>query len=380
MTYFSPLRSSTQALSRLIELQRRGRHLFHADRRNDPPSELYPSVIQTQLDPQQTRGYWAPKIGLLLRPPMVRDVFASALAAVMMAVTQARDGSRCFHVDQFSDGIAAVTFGEFIFNRGVYRELIEQALEMRCDAPMPDHFINVLPRSTFPEALNGSLLVGIFVSSDPVRIQERVQLTAGDVLAAAELLGAEIPWIDSDAARSDPFTGPFRQGGQLQFHALSGQQRLLLRHPTDADRKEALAHAEARRFDWLSSERASLQIAEPSHGRPSSGPLGRALKLIEEHCTRALTVPEMAAAAGMSTSHFHALFRKAMGCPPLEYAMGRRLDIAEQLLTGTQLTVAEVAGRCGFSEQASLTRSLRRRRGVTPAFLRRTANLPVPIQ
>lgn len=360
------------ALGRLLELQRRGGWLFQAER--DPDlngTEVYPSILQTSLDPKRARGYWAPRLGFLVPPPLVRDVFSSAMAAVMMAVTQASDGARCYHVDLFDDGIAAVTFGEFVFNRGSYSALRAEASNAAPEHPLPGRFINVFAREDFPERFHGALMLGTFCTPSPVRIHERVQLRVSDLRAAEELLGESLPWIDSRAGFSAPFTGPFSGGGQLQFDALSGEQRIRHRNPEERDRQTAQALADSRQSRWLSTSSPSFRLVESARGEPESGPIKRALQLIDDAPTRGVTVAEMAVAARMSISRFHELFRQTMGCTPSSYVTSKRLGIAEQLLVGTHLTVAEIAERCGFSEAASFTRSLRRWRGITPAMLRK---------
>jgi AraC-like DNA-binding protein len=49
----------------------------------------------------------------------------------------------------------------------------------------------------------------------------------------------------------------------------------------------------------------------------------------------------------------------------------RRLDRAKQLLTSSDLSLAEIAVECGFASQSRLTTTFRRRTGFTPAQFRR---------
>jgi len=66
------------------------------------------------------------------------------------------------------------------------------------------------------------------------------------------------------------------------------------------------------------------------------------------------------------------VFRDATGRSPAAALTEIRLDRAVELLRGTDLPIAEVALAAGYSDQTALTRALRRRRGVTPAGLRRS--------
>ena len=100
-------------------------------------------------------------------------------------------------------------------------------------------------------------------------------------------------------------------------------------------------------------------------------PIDRALSLMRDRCTEPLTVAELAAAAGLGRSRFHALFRARTGMTPARLLTQLRLDRADALLRSGDMAIAEVALAVGFSEQSALTRSLKRQRGVTPAALRR---------
>ena len=98
--------------------------------------------------------------------------------------------------------------------------------------------------------------------------------------------------------------------------------------------------------------------------------VARAVELIHAHYADPFSVAELAAAVGLSASALHECFRAAMGRGPGQYAMDVRLDHAERLLRASDLSIAEIAAATGFSDQSALTRSLRRRRGVTPARFR----------
>jgi AraC family transcriptional regulator len=79
----------------------------------------------------------------------------------------------------------------------------------------------------------------------------------------------------------------------------------------------------------------------------------------------------MAAVAGVSTYHFAHQFRRATGLPPYQYVIMRRVERAEQLLrAGTDLPLAEIAARAGFSDQSVFCRHFKRLVGVTPGQFR----------
>jgi AraC-like DNA-binding protein len=106
----------------------------------------------------------------------------------------------------------------------------------------------------------------------------------------------------------------------------------------------------------------------PSFGAPDA--VRQALTFIEEKGLERC-VSDVARAAGISAGHLHALFRAHVGRAPRSLISTRRLEEARRLLAETELPIAEVALRCGFADQASLTHAVRRELGTTPGGLRR---------
>jgi AraC-like DNA-binding protein len=75
----------------------------------------------------------------------------------------------------------------------------------------------------------------------------------------------------------------------------------------------------------------------------------------------------MAAVARFSPYHFARQFKTATGLPPHRYVIARRVERAKHLLqAGTELSLAQVAARAGFSDQGQFSRHLQRHVGVTP--------------
>lgn len=81
----------------------------------------------------------------------------------------------------------------------------------------------------------------------------------------------------------------------------------------------------------------------------------------------------MAADAGLTPSHFCRVFKKATGVSPHQYVMKARLDRAQALIAGSELTIAQVADALGFASQSHFTRAFRAHAGQTPSAWRASA-------
>jgi AraC family transcriptional regulator len=130
----------------------------------------------------------------------------------------------------------------------------------------------------------------------------------------------------------------------------------------------SLAHALTVRLLFL-GERTPGQRREPA--TLTRRKLSRVQELIESSLNGDLTLRELAAEAGYSRSHFLRAFRATTGVTPHRYVLNRRIERARRLLREADMSIAQVAYRCGFSSQAHLTLAFRRVCGLTPGKYRR---------
>ncbi|MFK0161597.1 helix-turn-helix domain-containing protein [Rhizobium sp. NPDC090279] len=100
--------------------------------------------------------------------------------------------------------------------------------------------------------------------------------------------------------------------------------------------------------------------------------LRRAVDYIEEHCTRAIRLEELATLTGLSQSHFSHAFKASTGLPPHQWQTQARLERAKQLLLNSEMPLTTVAVETGFADQAHFTRVFRKSVGAAPASWKRS--------
>ena len=132
---------------------------------------------------------------------------------------------------------------------------------------------------------------------------------------------------------------------------------------------DSLAHALTVRFLFL-GERKPGQTRGPT-ATLTRRKLSRVQELIESRLDADLTLRELAAEVGYSRSHFLRTFRATTGVTPHRYILNRRIERARRLLREADISIAQVAYRCGFSSQAHLTLAFRKVCGLTPGEYRR---------
>ncbi len=104
----------------------------------------------------------------------------------------------------------------------------------------------------------------------------------------------------------------------------------------------------------------------------------RALRLkplfehLSRHFSHKLSVPDAARMVHMSLPQFMKTFKKVSGTTLVSYLNHVRLSSAARLLNETALTIAEIAGEVGFSDQSYFDKQFKRAFGCSPKQFRNT--------
>jgi AraC-like DNA-binding protein len=103
---------------------------------------------------------------------------------------------------------------------------------------------------------------------------------------------------------------------------------------------------------------------------PPARHLLRAKDLADARYADALSVRDLARAAGLSSAYFSREFRRAFGEAPHQYLLTRRLERAAALLRNTDRSVTEICFAVGLTSVGSFITTFRRVYGVAPAAYR----------
>jgi AraC-like DNA-binding protein len=103
---------------------------------------------------------------------------------------------------------------------------------------------------------------------------------------------------------------------------------------------------------------------------PTARHIARAKDLADARFTDALTVDDLAAAAGLSRAHFSREFRRLYGESPYTYLLTRRLERAATLLRNTDRSVTEICFAVGLTSLGSFTTTFTRTYGMSPTTYR----------
>lgn len=113
-----------------------------------------------------------------------------------------------------------------------------------------------------------------------------------------------------------------------------------------------------------------LAVGRPA-GEMASDTIERTAAYLRLHFAERFNVSDLAAMAGLSVSHFAALFKKQVGQPVHGYQNELRMSRARELLDTSSTPVAEIARIVGFDDSFYFARQFRRLHGQTPSGYRR---------
>jgi transcriptional regulator GlxA family with amidase domain len=102
----------------------------------------------------------------------------------------------------------------------------------------------------------------------------------------------------------------------------------------------------------------------------ASPQLTRIIQVMSEALESTMTIAEIARAVNMSERSLHRLVLDELQMPPGKYYMLMRLDRARELVLFSDLSLNDIALRCGFAGAATLVRSFRAHRGADLRHMR----------
>lgn len=94
--------------------------------------------------------------------------------------------------------------------------------------------------------------------------------------------------------------------------------------------------------------------------------LTKVLDFMEHHHGEDITLDRLAVEATISKFHFVRLFREATGMTPHQWLIRRRLETGRQLVLDGDLSMTEIALRCGFKRANHFTSAYKKRFGLPP--------------
>jgi two-component system response regulator YesN len=114
-------------------------------------------------------------------------------------------------------------------------------------------------------------------------------------------------------------------------------------------------------------------LRDPTQAKQDRG-IGRALAFTREHAGESVSVAQVARVAGFAPDYFSRLFRREQGVTFRKYLQDLRLERAKQMLGDTALSVDQIQKLAGFRTRTHFHAAFKHAVGCTPIEFRRREN------
>lgn len=119
-------------------------------------------------------------------------------------------------------------------------------------------------------------------------------------------------------------------------------------------------------FGGLADHTDAVISIDASRAGVKAEQLKPALEYIENNYGAHISLETLARQSGMSPKYFCKCFRAIIHRSPIDYLNHYRVECASFLLTTTDMSVAEIAQRCGYNDSSFFIKQFKRYKGATP--------------
>ncbi|NLB72895.1 MAG: helix-turn-helix domain-containing protein [Firmicutes bacterium] len=113
----------------------------------------------------------------------------------------------------------------------------------------------------------------------------------------------------------------------------------------------------------------AVSAAETAHS--GAGIVRQAIRYMMDNLNREMTVADIALSVHISPSHLSHLFKKETGSAPIDYLTGLRLEKAKELLSSLDLSISEIAEKCGYEDPSHFSKVFKKAQGIPPSVFRK---------
>jgi len=138
----------------------------------------------------------------------------------------------------------------------------------------------------------------------------------------------------------------------------------------------AVSHTDAEAASYLVLEllhklNAEICRREYAKRKPAETVCSKALYYMKAHLEEPINLEALSAEVHLDKSYFVRLFRETYGQTPIQLLIRLRMELACDLITGTDLPIGQIAQQCGYTSPSYFSAEYKKHYGVTPAMHRR---------
>lgn len=130
-------------------------------------------------------------------------------------------------------------------------------------------------------------------------------------------------------------------------------------------------HSCSDRILYLLIKNSKGRALHPMFTSPHIKALSEAKQFIKSNYTDKLSLKRISKKVALSPVYFHKLFTEYYDLTPTEYTLQVRISVAKQLLIATDISLTEIAEKCGFSSQSYFNYNFKKQTGMSPLKYRK---------
>ncbi|MBO5045236.1 MAG: helix-turn-helix domain-containing protein [Clostridia bacterium] len=119
----------------------------------------------------------------------------------------------------------------------------------------------------------------------------------------------------------------------------------------------------------LEIQRKNLEEVK-SFASPKDGNIDYAISYVNEYYMADINLSDLAHSTGYCDDHFRILFKKKTGMAPKEYILHVRLCAAQKMLEENELSLTDIATKCGFEYYSRFSLFFKTKTGLAPSEYR----------
>lgn len=100
------------------------------------------------------------------------------------------------------------------------------------------------------------------------------------------------------------------------------------------------------------------------------------LSFIDSHLDKDISVLQLANIMNLDTVYFSNLFCSTFKLPPIQYIQNKKMELAQNLLLNSNMSVREIAQKCGFEDPDYFSRIFKKKTELSPRQFRGKYLLP----
>ncbi|MTI58653.1 MAG: response regulator [Firmicutes bacterium] len=156
----------------------------------------------------------------------------------------------------------------------------------------------------------------------------------------------------------------------LKRHGLQAKNEIELRDFISQEIDRALSINDIYNL-LLQSIYKEIDIINSRKRDEDNKPVREAKKYIHKHYMEKITLSEVAEIVHFSSDYFSTVFKKEVGINFSEYLINYRLDKAKNLLINTDMTIALISGKVGYTDSRYFSKLFREKIGIKPSEYRK---------